>query len=89
MTNWQPIETAPKDGTHVLINIAFPASLRMERDAVVPTYWQDPKKLGLHGNCYHGWTGKMSSGYASLWEIEGIGGVATHWAPMPKLGEPK
>jgi hypothetical protein len=83
-TEWQPIDTAPKDGTHILIRVKFPEDLCMG-PATIPTYWRDLQARGGHGNSYRGWSGELSSSNVTLWEIEGCGGTPTHWMPLPWL----
>jgi hypothetical protein len=80
---WQPIDTAPKDGTHILIRVKFPEDLCMG-PATIPTYWRDLQARGGHGNSYRGWSGELSSSNVTLWEIEGCGGAPTHWMPLPR-----
>lgn len=80
--SWQPIETAPKNGSEILVLIRFPRSCGMA-DAVVYTRWEDPKRRGEHGNRYKGWSGRWSGGLASLWEVESARGVPVLWMPIP------
>jgi len=69
---WQPIETAPKDGTRILIY--FPAScvrcrgIRVEESVFIGHWHQpgNPQQIGF-------WTGWGSSRR-----------TATHWMPLPK-----
>jgi hypothetical protein len=71
---WQPIETAPKDGTWILglnnrLNCAVIiwSEEAFDRDAMVP-----------------GWIHPFSSGDLSLFWNGACGSVATHWMPLPR-----
>lgn len=46
MTEWQPIETAPKDGTHVLIYV--PGSRRL----VCEAWWAMPYEAAPAAQCW-------------------------------------
>jgi hypothetical protein len=70
MTSWQPIETAPKDGSWVLgydAKSAYP-------DMACETMW-----IVRHGNG-GGWSGGRD------WEIllDGQYCKPTHWMPLPE-----
>lgn len=70
MSEWQPIETAPKDGTAILVrfkhlNFKY-AKTDEERDL-----W--------HEICVAKWIDHNDGG----WTWYGICGQATHWMPLP------
>lgn len=73
MTEWQPIETAPRDGTWVLVyrkedGTRNPISIRhwrrWQRGSTAPTFEQR-------------WVDEWSQS-RSLWE-------STHWMPLPEV----
>ena len=71
---WQPIETAPKDGSFILA---------MDHDGdVYKTQWTDDVykfQGGSGGN--EGW---FSGNYADLWGDSPLMDYPTHWQPVPK-----
>lgn len=71
MTNWQPIETAPKDGTTILCY--FPLEgLGKSWCRVVPVFFDE--HIG-----FKGWTfaSRAASGFSRGFE-------PTHWQPLPE-----
>jgi len=72
--NWQPIETAPKDGTLIDLWVVFLSGGQRWADAS----W---KEAGQH-NCSgpSNWTNNGG------WPLHGLLGkpVATHWRPRPE-----
>ena len=77
MDKWQPIETAPKDGTPVLI---WKPDERMVGEYMMAAYWSDEHCGGS------GWVpvgGIHIQGYHSP-TVGGPQGFPTHWMPLPK-----
>lgn len=66
---WQPIETAPKDGTTVLGYSEFIASDWNSDAAIASIQWYD------YGNEVFGWYGSGPSGLVLT--------SASHWMPLP------
>jgi hypothetical protein len=66
---WKPIETAPKDGTRVLLFFDKHNCRGMRESEVVLGFWHQP------GNPLHKrfWTG---------WGASRV--TATHWMPLPE-----
>ena len=80
MSEWQPIETAPKDGTHVMLSRGDRVTLGNWESVIStsPEYHANGTYLGQFedGNSWEGW---MS------WD----GGFCeetppTHWMPLPE-----
>jgi len=69
---WQQIETAPKDGTEILLALA-PNSNAQDGQVVIGAFYYSV----LWGDCW------MFNGD---YTITADGG-ATHWMPLPKLPE--
>lgn len=74
MTEWQPIETAPKDGTHVL---GFWPGFGGLAPATIETWWGE----GLDRAKGHTWQSTYEEG-------EGEYGP-THWMPLPVPPKPR
>ena len=66
--NWQPIETAPKDGTEILLHFRYSA-LREEPESFVSSGWwfSSPKQIDDGWLTDHGFIGEP-----------------THWVALPK-----
>ena len=74
MSEWQPIETAPKDGTMVLVSNGKDIAVGAY---AVQEYWgyeDEPGAPGLFRKV-------LKERYA-IWDAEGICGL-THWMPLP------
>jgi hypothetical protein len=73
---WQPIETAPKDGTWILAmnNRGNPAVIIWDADAL------SDRRDGTRAA---GWIHPFSEGYLSPFWNGGCGSVPTHWMPIP------
>lgn len=78
VTRWQPIETAPKDGTHILICRVVDGCLDGEMEI---THWfeierstYEPIEGGMFRKVIH-----------EPWRSwNGNGHRATHWMPLPE-----
>lgn len=75
---WQPIETAPKDGTHILIyTVDHPGPVpARDMPARVTAFWYAP---------YGEWHLVMAWGYEAENQVYG---VPTHWQPLPDPPKP-
>jgi hypothetical protein len=73
MKNWQPIETAPKDGTKILI-------LDRDGDIEISEWYQSfhDEYVQLDNGFYRKETKIWSQGW------NGNGHRATHWMPLPE-----
>lgn len=69
MSEWQPIETAPKDGTPLLI--FSPDSIKPNVFICIWTDWTDENDTVIEGN----WT--------DLGNEQEFGATPTHWQPLP------
>ena len=68
MSDWQPIETAPKDGTEVLL--------------AIPTYGVGPTFEFAVGGFFNGaWFGEEDDAYDA---DEAAYQDPTHWMPLPE-----
>lgn len=68
MAEWQPIETAPRDGTEVLVFVMAPRQpIQEEPDRCLVAYF----------------SGKYGEEYWDSWE-RGFSVKATHWQPLPE-----
>lgn len=83
---WQPIETAPKDGTVVDLWIAGDFGEHGERRA--DAYWGRPSHIcgeaGSYCDCcpsYDGWVDSTFNHYLN--GDDGLGEEPTHWRPLP------
>lgn len=78
MTEWQPIETAPTDGTHILAyGKVFNA--RDDEDEIITTVYCD-------GEVYYEGIGlgpRWALVAIVVW-VEGDDFYPTHWMPLPK-----
>ena len=71
MSEWQPIETAPKDGTRIWLATES-VMKRVGR-------WHDGEAFERHGTIGGGWRRADDSQKESLFF------VPTHWMPLPEL----
>lgn len=74
MSEWQPIETAPKDGTWILAinNRGNPAVIIWNERA----YWNE-------GDLRPGWIHPFSDGSASTFWNGANGSMPEYWMPIP------
>jgi hypothetical protein len=78
--DWQPIETAPRDGTWVLITGGDVSEMFREQDPygfyggpVVVAFFDSPLSLGEGGWSYAFWDSAWRSSFDA----------PTHWMPLP------
>lgn len=69
MTDWHPIETAPKDGTKILVI--------NNRGNMAVALWQEWAGRGQ-------WVPMFGSAGDHPFLNGGCGSVCTHWMPLPK-----
>lgn len=74
MSEWQSIETAPRDSTHVLVYFPRPGEGRQE---VMEAWWAIPYEDAPPDK---GWWQTMGGVLLSS-DVHGLG--ATHWMPLP------
>ena len=70
MGDWQPIETAPKDGSLVM--------LVLETGVVIPGWW-DEDCCRWSNNMQPGWYAYIHNWGMGLTRLR----LATHWMPLP------
>jgi hypothetical protein len=79
---WQPITTAPRDGTPFLCCWQAP---RARKPQIIIACWNPPPFVGFHGLNVEDGTGHSSISSLSF----GLGPeptlFATHWMPLPAL----
>ena len=73
MSSWQPIETAPKDGTEIV-------GLRLRTKQARVCSWRDTR------NYYHPVFGRCNT---DTWWMDDTGEIfdPTHWQPLPEPPE--
>lgn len=77
-TQWQPIATAPKDGTVV--------DILVNGERVPDAYWSFSKNAdgSLHETAYDFWAKKgQYAGMGGVYPV-GVGGEPTHWMRRPE-----
>ena len=77
-SEWQPIETAPKDGTLIRIGWKFPEDAEMQEWFVMR--WGHIQKNGLFPNAVGMWVAPDAS---MTWNDEDKDGAPTHWQHLP------
>lgn len=76
MSEWQPIETAPKDGSVIALTSFFDDGEQFE---TWPMQWMHIQRNGL----FPGKTGMWTHPSGGLtWNDDGVGGGPTHWRPL-------
>lgn len=78
MTDWQPIETAPKDGTLIKIGWKFPGDTDMQEWFVMQ--WSHIQRNGLYPGVVGMWVAPDGS---FTWNADNPDGAPTHWMPLP------
>jgi len=78
--NWQPIETAPKDGTWIL-------GMNSAKNCAVIIWSKNPPKP--FGKLTSGWVHPYTEGYLSEFWNGSCGSTATHWMPLPTPPQPE
>ena len=79
MERWEPIETAPKDGTYVLV---CGGTYRADSSHLGPWPTEATKiacHTGGHSCVGHCWRGGQDEGYYNYYWYK-----PTHWMPLPK-----
>lgn len=73
-SGWQPINTAPRDGTHILVSVHGASVWQM--------FWGVPVSLQLGGN-----VSEADKRWVTSVGCYVINGITTHWMPIPKPPE--
>ena len=76
MIEWQPIETAPKDGTDILVympDVNLHGTPAFYQWCIVVAYWE---------RHFDKWSTSHVSGCD--WDEDLVSNYATHWMPLPK-----
>lgn len=76
MSDWQPIETAEKDGEPVLL---YKPDERMSGEYILAGYWGE---WPGNGECWIAVGGGPLGWYSKV--VEGLQGCPTHWKPLPE-----
>ena len=78
MSEWQPIETAPRDGS--LIWLGSPEAMRLG-------FWTQGKEFESHGTIDGGWRDMSAAESSITGETSlrtGLHFAPTHWMPTPE-----
>lgn len=75
--NWQPIETAPKDGSEILLSVKYPAP-KHSKEYRLTELGEYVLKSKHQSGCF------MLAGDNPLFL-----GKPTHWMPVPQYVDPK
>jgi len=76
MTTWQPIETAPRDGTDMLLyqpDVNKHGIERFYHELIIVAFWDDR---------YDCWSVSNVGGYE--WDTDMQSKEVTHWMPLPE-----
>lgn len=74
MSEWQPIETAPKDGTRLLL-------WDPGREVAVSGYWHDEPEVSTPTVWEPGWAWWVSDSDVLMWD-SGPHDAPSHWMPF-------
>lgn len=78
MSEWLPIETAPKDGTVIRVGWKFPEDEKMQEWFTMQ--WGDIQKNAMFPGKVGMWVAPNGE---FTWNDDGDGGP-THWMPLPE-----
>lgn len=84
-TSWQPIETAPRDGTPVLLY--FP-----DYDQPIQVGYYAIIETTRNGRCVSSdeyWCGKWNDNTRFIRSVAFMEDVPTHWLPLPDIAPPE
>jgi len=83
MSKWQPIETAPKDETHLLL---FTSCHGIVEAWFSPGFWSDETPLSPREYTGDVWVCADDAFQieVELWDGHEDHGTATHWMPLPE-----
>lgn len=77
MSDWRPIETAPRDGTWIL-------GLNNRLNCAVIIWSEQALRISLKRDPIPGWIHPYGNGELSDFWNGACGSVATHWMPLPR-----
>lgn len=75
MKTWQPIDTAPKDGTRILL-------YDQTRDVVVSGCWHCEPEFNTHDGYEPAWSWWVSDDEVILWDCDS---APSHWMQLDPL----
>jgi hypothetical protein len=85
MAEWQPIETAPKDGTHILIRTADFGAVEGWWDRSVTNFYASQKGWASYdpANMQGDWVSDFPIGDGCDRRLY-CGATPSHWMPLPE-----